>query len=166
MNQAEGAIAAARAAGAEQYAAAEFGAAIQALRQSEEAVAQSDYRLALNHAIESRTRAQAAARLAVEARARARGDAERGIAEAAALIARARERLRAMEAGGTPSRALQPARTQITHADKSLQEARAALQADDYTRVVSLTGAIGKKVEQTVAALDDIPAPARPRRRR
>src|SRR5687768_10694125 len=54
MNQAQGAIDAARAAGAEQFAAAEFTAAVDALRRSEEAVAARDFRLALNHAIDSR----------------------------------------------------------------------------------------------------------------
>ena len=81
MNQAQGAIDAARAAGAEAYAAQELAAASDALKRSEEAVTQNDYRLALSLAIDSRERAQTAAKVAVENRAKARGNAERIVAE-------------------------------------------------------------------------------------
>src|SRR5688572_30886229 len=79
MNQAQGAIDAARAAGADRFAAAEFAAATDALKRSEEAVAAGDYRQALSHAIDSRERAQAAAKVAVEGRANLRGQAERSL---------------------------------------------------------------------------------------
>jgi hypothetical protein len=166
MNQAEGAIEAARAAGAEKYAAQEFTAAVDALRRSQEAVTQNDYRLALNHAIDSRTRAQAAAKLAVEARAKARGDAERSIAEAAALVVRANERIKTMEVDGVGARALQPARARIGHADKSLQEARAALKVDDYARATTHSSTVAKSIEAALAGLDKIPPPSRTRRKR
>ena len=61
MQQAQGAIDAARAAGADQYAHEEFAAAQEALTHANEAVEQRDYRLALNHALDSRERAQNAA---------------------------------------------------------------------------------------------------------
>src|SRR4026208_898399 len=48
MNQAQGAIDAAKAAGAEAFAPMEFTAAVDALRHSEEAAAQRDYRQALS----------------------------------------------------------------------------------------------------------------------
>ena len=66
MDQAQGAIDAARAAGADRYATEEYQAAVDALKQAQEAVAQRDYRLALNHAIDSRERAQNAAKQAAE----------------------------------------------------------------------------------------------------
>ena len=94
MNQAQGAIDAARAAGADKFATAEFNAAIDALKRSEEAVAGGDYRQALNHALDSRERAQNAAKLAVEGRADARGQAERAIAEVATLLSRAQAQLK------------------------------------------------------------------------
>ena len=50
MYQAQGAIDAARAAGADKFASIEFNAAIEALKRSEEAVVARDYRQALNHA--------------------------------------------------------------------------------------------------------------------
>ena len=55
MDQAQGAIDAARAAGAERYAAKELAAANAALKSANDAVQEGDYRLALNHALEPRT---------------------------------------------------------------------------------------------------------------
>src|SRR4051794_3772690 len=89
MNQAQGAIDAARAAGADKFATAEFTAAVEALKRSDEAVATGDYRQALSHAIDSRERAQNAAKMAVDGRADARGHAERAVAEVATLLTRA-----------------------------------------------------------------------------
>ena len=94
MNQAQGAIDAAKAAGADRYAPTDLSAATDALRGAEDAVTARDYRLALSLAIESRDRAQHAAKAAGEAHARTRGDAERLIAEASTLLAQARARLR------------------------------------------------------------------------
>ena len=94
MNQAQGAIDAARAAGADKFAATEFTAAIDALKRSEEAVAAGDYRQALSHAIDSRERAQNAAKMAVDGRADARGQAERAIAEVATLLSSAQAQLK------------------------------------------------------------------------
>jgi hypothetical protein len=51
MDQAQGAIDAARAAGADRYAADEYNAAVQSLQLANDAVDQRDYRLALNHAL-------------------------------------------------------------------------------------------------------------------
>ena len=56
MHQAQGAIDAARAAGAERYAADTLAAAVKALAQADLAANQRDYRLALNHALDSRER--------------------------------------------------------------------------------------------------------------
>src|ERR1041384_1104727 len=66
MDQAQGAIDAARAAGADRYAATEYTAATDALKRAQDAVAQRDYRQALNEALDSREHAQNAAREAVQ----------------------------------------------------------------------------------------------------
>ena len=68
MQQAQGAIDAARAAGADQYAREEFTAAEDALKRSHEAVAQRDYRQALNTALDARERADRRRRDTVTAR--------------------------------------------------------------------------------------------------
>src|SRR5205807_5231258 len=75
MQQAQGAIDAARAAGADQYAHADFVAAQEALKRAQDAVDQRDYRLALNHALDSRERAQNAVKAAADQKAAARTDA-------------------------------------------------------------------------------------------
>ena len=93
MHQAQGAIDAAKAAGAGQYAADELKGAVDALAQSDVAVTARDYRLALSYALDSRERAQNAAKVAVDARAKARGDAERVLAEATAIVEREKHHL-------------------------------------------------------------------------
>ena len=95
MDQAQGAIDAARAAGADRYAAAEYTAATDALKRSQDAVAQRDYRQALNEALDSREHAQNAAREAADTKAQVRGEVERDMAQIAALIAQANTRLAA-----------------------------------------------------------------------
>src|SRR6188508_1135253 len=135
MNQAQGAIDAARAAGADKFASIEFNAAIEALKRSEEAVVARDYRQALNHALDSRERAQNAAKLAVEGRANARGQAERGIAEVATLLSRARTQLKDPDIARVSPPQLKAPRATIAAVEGKLQEARTALKAEDYPAV-------------------------------
>ena len=160
MNQAQGAIDAARAAGADKFAAVEFTAAVDALRRSEEAATAGDYRLALNHAIDSRERAASAAKLAVEGRADARGQAERAIAEVATLLARAQAQLREPALARVNARVLRGPRATVTGAQKRVQEARAALKAEDYAGV---TTAINGAAADLQAALTEIDAATAPR---
>src|SRR3954468_2621559 len=97
MQQAQGAIDAARAAGADQYAHEEFAAAQEALKHANEAVEQRDYRLALNHALDSRERAQNAAKLAADGKAAARTQADRAINAAQAEINAVEARVKTAE---------------------------------------------------------------------
>ncbi|MBY0494596.1 MAG: hypothetical protein K2Y23_10305 [Cyanobacteria bacterium] len=160
MNQAQGAIDAARAAGADRFAAGEFTAATDALTRSEEAVAAGDYRQALSHAIDSRERAQAAAKMAVEGRADARGQAERAIAEVATLLSRAQSQLKAPDVARLNGKALNTARATAAGAEKMLQEARAALKTEDYPAV---TRALNGAAAELQAALTGIDAATSPR---
>ena len=160
MNQAQGAIDAARAAGAEKFAAAEFTAAQDALKKSEEAVADRDYRQALSHALDSRERAQNAAKLAVDGRADARGHAERAIAEVATLLSRAHAQLKAADAARLNPRTLEGPRSTVAATGKMLQEARTALKAEDYPAV---TKALNSAAAELQAALTEIDAVASPR---
>ena len=88
VDQAQGAIDAARAAGAEQYAPQELAAAVTALNQSREAVTQGDYRSALSSALDSRERAQDAAKQASNERAAFGSQTERTLAQVRALLDR------------------------------------------------------------------------------
>ena len=166
MNQAQGAIDSARAAGADRYAAAELSAATEAMRRSEQAVTQNDYRLALSLAIESRERAQAAAKAAGENRAKLRGDAERTVAEINALLTQARERLRDAETARLPRRIVSEPRETIDAAQKTLQEARAALAADDYPRAMALTEGLSARIQAALAALSQPTTTEATRKRR
>lgn len=167
MNQAQGAIDAARAAGAEEYAAEEFKAAVNALAQSNVAVTANDYRLALSLALDSRERAQNAAKAAVDARAKARGDAERALAEATAVVEKAEARLEGSEVKRLPRRVLAPVQKSVSTARGHLQEARAALENEEYARVVRETATLAAEIQAATALLDEPAAsPAgRPRKR-
>jgi hypothetical protein len=160
MNQAQGAIDAARAAGADKFAATEFTAAVDALKRSEEAAAGRDYRQALSHALDSRERAQSAAKMAVDGRADARGQAERAVSEVATLLSRAQTQLKDPDIIRLNDRALKAPRTTVAAADKMLQEARAALAAEDYPLV---TKALNNAAAELQAALSEIDAAASPR---
>src|SRR5262245_39537328 len=76
LQQAQTAIDAARAAGADRFAAEEFSAAQAALGRANDAVAQRDYRLALSNALDARERAQTAAKDATGRMAAAKRAAE------------------------------------------------------------------------------------------
>jgi hypothetical protein len=166
MDQAQGAIDAARAAGAERYAPSEFAAATDALKRSTDAVAQNDYRLALNHAIESRERAQDAAKNAVDRRAKARGDAERMVAEANSIVTQARERFGDAALAKMARRTATDVRQQLATAQKNMQEARAALEQDDYERAIALAKTTGARIQELVMSVEK-PLPAgSPRKRR
>jgi HAMP domain-containing protein len=160
MNQAQGAIDAARAAGADKFATSELTAATDALKRSEEAVTAGDYRQALNHAIDSRERAQNAAKMAVDGRADARGHAERAIAEAATLLARAQSQLKNPDLARLNARVLKEPRATVAAAEKMVQEARTALKAEDYPAV---TKALNGAAAELQAALTEIEAASPPR---
>jgi hypothetical protein len=161
MNQAQGAIDAARAAGAEKFATTEFTAAVDALKRSEDAVAAGDYRQALSHAIDGRDRAQNAAKMAVEGRLEARGQAERAIAEVATLLNRAQEELKT--AGARP---LRGPRDTIAAADKALQEARTALKIENYAGVAVALDGVAARVQAALNEIDAAGSPRPPARKR
>lgn len=166
INQAQGAIDAARAAGADRFAAAEFAAATDALKRSEDAVAAGDYRLALNHAIDSRERAQSAARMAVEGRADARGQAERAIAEVATLISRAQAQLKDPDIVRLNGRTLRAPRATVAAADKMLQEARSALAGENYAAVTTALNGVADDLQAALTEIDAVASPRSSRRKR
>src|SRR3954454_10600700 len=124
MQQAQGAIDAARAAGADQYAREEFAAAEDALKRSHEAVEQRDYRQALNTALDARERAQSAAKESVNRKAIARADATKALADADAALHNSRARLKAAETAHVPPKALTVGRKAIDNGENAVQEAR------------------------------------------
>jgi hypothetical protein len=154
MDQAQGAIDAARAAGADRYATTEFEAATASLKLADGAVAQRDYRLALNHALESRDHAQNAAREAADNRARIRGEVERSMAEVAGLLAQANGALTAAEKTRVPRRTLTAAREALAAVNGEVQKAGAAMKADDYMTAQPPMAGIKERIENIIASLD------------
>src|SRR5207247_8183232 len=111
IQQAQTAIDAAKAAGASDFAPAEFAGAEDALKRAHDAVAERDYRLALTSAIDSRERAQSAAAQAAEQKVAARSDAERLMASTLLALSQARGRLKAAESARAPAETLRAAQT-------------------------------------------------------
>jgi Domain of unknown function (DUF4398) len=153
MDQAQGAIDAAKAAGAEKYAPTEYAAAQTALKQANDAVEQRDYRLALNHALESREQAQNAARTAADTRARLRGDTERTLAEVTSLIVQTRNRLTTLP----PARARR-VRQALTVSGEEVQKAGKAIQAEDYEGAQRILAAAKGEIQKLVPAAPAPPA--------
>lgn len=164
MDQAQGAIDAARAAGAEQYAATEFAAAAQALKQANEAVTGRDYRLALNYALESREQAQNAARTAADTRAKLRGDVERSIAETKALMAEARARVDGPSSAQIPRATRRSAQQRLKQLEGDLQKVDAALQAEKYMEADRALTGVKQQIQSLVTTLSRGSSSQSPRR--
>lgn len=165
MHEARGAIAAARAAGAQTYAADEYRDAQRALDQSNQAVTDRDYRLALRYALDARERAQDAARAAADRKAEARGNAERALGAAEVVLREAERRLAAARAARMRPRELAPAVKAIDGLRKALQEARTSMKKEAYLEVPRRLEPAQEAIAPALKALEARP-PARPVRRR
>jgi len=132
IDRAQGAIEAARAAGADQYATESFTAATTAMQQTHEAVEQRDYRLALSRAVDANERALEAARQAADGKVLVRGAAEATIGRALTAARQLTEQIKVAESARIPARDLEPARRAHADAQRTLQEARAAMASGNY----------------------------------
>jgi hypothetical protein len=155
MGQAQGAIDSARAAGADQYATDEYAAATKALQQANDAVAQHDYRSALNLSIESREHAQNAARQAAETRRRVRGEAEGSMADVAALVAEANARVNAAERGRVARRTVRQAQQELARVNSDVQEAGEAMKNEDYPKAAMLLTGVKARIQHVLALLPE-----------
>jgi hypothetical protein len=164
MQQAQGAIAAAQAAGADVYAPAEFAAAQDLLKRAHDAAGQRDYRLSLNYAIDSRERAQNAAREAADRKAAARVDADHALTSLTTALEAVQAKLKAAEAARVPPRVTREAKSAVADGVTRVQEARAAFERGDYAAVVK--GAAGVNAQLAGAAADLDAAIATTSRRR
>jgi hypothetical protein len=164
IDQAQGAIDAARAAGADRYATTEYTAASEALKNANAAVTARDYRLALNYALESREHAQYAARDAAEAKAQVRAEVERTTTSISALLATTRTRLTAVRATRIDTAVLEQAESDIAAAEAALQESGEAVTAGDYLGANQALEGVREQVARALAALNSA-TPARRVRR-
>ena len=167
LDRAGGAIDAARAAGAEQYAPEAFAAATNALKQANDAVAQRDYRLALTRALDASARAQEAARGAADGKARARSDADAALLAAAAALTKLEARLFAVTPRLARADATQ-ARTAHAELEGALQEARAAFSTGAYLDAKKAATDVTAGIAAQMKGLDGTATakPAKPIRRR
>jgi hypothetical protein len=166
MDQAQGAIDAARAAGADRYAGSEYAAATTALKNANDAVAQGDYRLALNYALDSREHAQNAAREAADTKARLRAEVEREMADIATLLARASNLLAAAQRGRGRRRALQEPADDIAALNQDVQKVGEAIKADDYLGAQAALNGVKPRIEKAIAELTGPTTSQSSRRRR
>jgi len=151
IDLAQGALDAAGAAGAEQYAPQEYAAARSSLQQAHEAVAQRDYRLALTRALDAHDRAQDAAKGAANGKARARGEAEAAVAAAAAQL---RRLIAGAEAARVGRKELAAARRIAADADAAVQKARAAIRSESYLSARDGVKDIPRRIMAEIVALD------------
>ena len=166
MDQAQGALDAAKAAGAEQYAADEYRAAADAQKRAHEAVAQSDYRLALNHALDSRERAQNAARQAANGKAQIRGEADRTMQEVTGLIVRANARLETARKARVPRRVVAAPAQEVATISEEVQKAREMLAGGNYLEARDMLARLKSRMQKTMDAIEKATAPPASRRRR
>ena len=166
IQQAQGAIDAARAAGADQYAHDEFAAAQESLQKANDAVAERDYRQALNFALDSRDRARTAAKDASDRKAVARGDAERAIADVVAALNDATVQLRAAQAAHASAKALLEPRQSIAAGGQAVQKARATMADGDYQGVTNALAPVTAALRTAARDLDKLSGLKTPRRRR
>jgi hypothetical protein len=154
IDQAQAAIEVAVSAGAERFASEALVSARTALMQSRDAVNQRDYRLALSHALDSREKAQNAARAAAEARTAFRKDVESSLATVTAL----HEKASAAIAGskGLPRARLRRIKAAESKLSESVQEARAAVEAEQYDAAQTQLAGLTKELE---ALLADVQGP-------
>jgi hypothetical protein len=169
IDRAQGAIDAARAAGAAQYAAEPYNAALAAMQQTHDAVEQRDYRLALSRAIDANDQALEAARQAASGKAAARSSAEGAIAHLATTIRQMDEKLKAAQAARLTARDLASASAARHDAERVLQEARAAAAKEDYLAAAAATKGVPERIAAEIRALSetiDARTARTPRRRR
>lgn len=159
-NQAEGALTAARDAGAATYAPDELKASEDALRKYDDAVAQRDYRQALNAALDARDRAYEAAKQATNAKAAARSESEKLITAIGTLTGTANSRLAGTSGPKPAGPAADRLRAAVRAAGPALQEARTLMDKADYR------GVIDKLTPPVDALRKELPAADQPGRRR
>ena len=166
IDQAQGAIDAAKAAGADRYATEELTAATTSLTAATQAVDQRDYRLALNHALESRERAQNAARIAAETQGKLRAEIERTTTEVKALLAQVNGRLTTAEKTRVARRVITDTRKAVATATGDLQKADASVQAGNVAEAQAVLARAKQQLSDVIARLDAALRAQNARRRR
>jgi hypothetical protein len=164
MNQAQGALDVARAAGAPTYAPEAFSAAEDALAKSHAAVTQRDYRLALNFALDASERAREAAREAADRKAEIRAEVERALGATDAGLTAVRAALDRAEKAGVPARTTALQRKTVAAAESTLRRARAEVESDQLLAARHRLDGIPQALAKATSEIDAAAAARQPRR--
>ena len=156
IDQARTALDAARTAGAERYASAEYAAAASSLDKANASVAQRDYRQALNYALDSRQRAVEAERQAADGRARAKSRTEALYGEVASAANQLQSALRTAETA-VPARTLRAGQASLKDARARLQKASAAITAGNFEEATTILTEVRGKVDAALVNVRNIP---------
>ena len=154
MDQAQGAIDAARAAGADRYATEQYEAAVKALQ--ERAKRRRAARLPAGaelRARQPRPRAEAAKEAATQ-QAVLRSASERRLGEVTASLDRAKQQLKAAEGARVPRRSLAARATAIAAAEASLQKAGTSIQESNYSVSQEQLAESARKLQSAMAEIE------------
>jgi hypothetical protein len=165
INEAKGALDAARAAGAEQYAAEALNDAQTAYDKSLAAVEQRDYRLALNHALDARERAHDAVKDAGNEKSRVRADVARTLQSAEDSLRMLNTRISTAETAKTTSAQLAAARRVVEPLEAAVSRAREAVAKGDFMGARTTLEKIEERVAEATSEIDAVLASRGPRRR-
>ncbi len=170
MTEAREALATARAAGAEQYAAEEYRQAAAAVQRSERFVTEGDYRQALSAALEARELAVTTTASASRSKEAARTAAEAAVEQAQASLAAARAFTDAATAKPPRTRPerlhVSEVRRAIVLVNVAVQKAREAMGREDYPAASRTLEGVRTRLDEVMAAQPEPPPPPKPRRRR
>lgn len=170
MNEARQALAAARAAGAQQYAAQEYAQAAAAIQRSERFVTEGDYRQALSAALEARELAGTATASAAHGKEVARAAAAASLSQTNASLAQARafvDQATAHPPRTRPERVhVSEVRRAVVVANVAVQKAREAMGREDYAAVSKDLEGVAARLDEVLTAKPAPPPAPKPRRRR
>lgn len=158
MDLARQTIEAARSAQAERYAPAELTAAQAAMDKSAAAVSSRDFKLALNHALDSHERAKTASSVATAAHRELRTRLDASLTDVTSRLASARTTVDAAARVRSSRRAAARTGRVLDMIEKDLQKAGALLGADDLDAADTLLARLSARMTGTLGAL---PASAR-----
>ncbi|MEQ1896490.1 MAG: hypothetical protein ABL971_03770 [Vicinamibacterales bacterium] len=159
MDLARQAIEAARSAQAERYAPAELAAARTAIDKSAAAALNRDFKLALNHALDSHERAKTASSAATGAHRARRERLDASLSNVASTLASARTTVGAAARVRSSRRAAGRAEAALDTIDTDLQKARALVSEDDLDGADLLLNGVSTRIAQIVGALEPTRAP-------
>lgn len=162
IDQAQSAVDAARAAGADKYAAEEYSGAAATLQKARDSVEQRDYRQALSYALDARQRALEASHLVPEARTRAKTSAEAAFKATSEQAGRLENAIRSAEEQKVPARELRAPRQTLSAARSALQEARILLDRGNYAEAAASLSPVREKLELATKAVASIPPRPKP----